>query len=145
MTRVIKYNAWDTERNKMWSAEELGQDELTINPDGRGFVNISGTNTKLSQYMKHLIPLEFIGIQDKNKKDIYDQDIVEFEYTESSNRVGKFEIVKGHGVVEFIDWLGAWCIKYGNDEFIQIKLGCVQFTKKGNKYTNSELLEREQQ
>ena len=143
MTRVIKYNAWDTERKKMFYSEELGQDELTLNPDGRGFVNVSGTNTKLSQYMKHLIPLEFTRLKDKNKKDIYDQDIVEFEYADFTKSIGKSKIIKGIGVVEFVDWLGAWCIIFGTDEFMQIKLGRVIFTKKGNKYDNPELLKRE--
>ena len=74
----IKYRAWDTKRKKMWSPEEMGKDELTINPDGRGFVNVHGISIKLSGYLPHLVPLQFIGRLDENKKEIYEKDIVEY-------------------------------------------------------------------
>ena len=76
--RVIKFNAWDTSRDKMWSAEELGADEITINPDGRGFVNVSGVSNILSEYINHLIPLQFTEMLDKDKCELFDGDICEF-------------------------------------------------------------------
>ena len=78
MKREIKFRAWDTKKNKMWSAEEMGRDELTINPDGRGFVNVSSVDPRLSQYPQHLIPLQFTGLRAEHGqgKEVYRSDIV---------------------------------------------------------------------
>lgn len=79
--RPIKFRAWDTKRKKMWSAEEMGKDQLTLSPDGKGFVNVSGTSTRLSQHMEHLIPLQFTAHYAKNgNKEIYEGDIVKVKY-----------------------------------------------------------------
>lgn len=74
--RPIKYKAWDTKREKMWSAEEMGKDQLTIMPDGRGFINVDGTSTAFSQFCPNLIPLQYTGRKDKNKTELYQDDIV---------------------------------------------------------------------
>ncbi len=140
--REIKYKAWDTHKNKMWSAEEMGQDELTINPDGRGFVNVNGQSPKLSHYLPHLIPLQYINLKDKNDKEIYEGDIgLLHEYRDnfeaSSCALPSCDIFKiifheGNLVFKFIDEIlliqEYWA--YGKDlEII------------GNIYENPELME----
>ena len=75
--RRLTFRAWDTKRLKMWSAEEMGRDELTLNPDGRGLVNISSTSTRLSQYCPHLIALQFTGLYDADGHEIWEGDIIE--------------------------------------------------------------------
>ncbi len=66
MIREIKVRGWNTRTNVMHSAEEMGQDQLTLSVDGRGFINVSGLSTKLSTFPKHIIPMEYIGLNDTN-------------------------------------------------------------------------------
>ena len=64
--RKIKFRAWDTHRKVMIQAWELGNDELQIHPNGRGFFNASSTSPRLSEYYPHLTPMQFTGLFDKS-------------------------------------------------------------------------------
>jgi uncharacterized phage protein (TIGR01671 family) len=76
--REIKFRAWHMKQNRMYSAEELGRDQMTLMPDGRGFANISGCSTSLSQIDngRTMIPEQFTGLKDSKNVDIYEGDIV---------------------------------------------------------------------
>jgi len=136
--RLIKFKAWDLYRKKIWSAEEMGRDQLTINPDGRGFINVNGLSTRLSTHMTHLIPLQFIDFLDKNGKEIYEGDIVNFSQSKD---------FKGHiGIIGYYE-TGFRIYKRKEDEFpldtdIPTAVNHLRLVIIGNIYENPELLNK---
>lgn len=96
-SKVVKFNAWHKEQKKMYSAEELGRDQMTLMPDGRGFANISSLSTRLSRIdsNRKMVPLQYIGRTDPDGKELYHGDIVEC-YVDSCGKV-----LRG--------WIGEFC------------------------------------
>ena len=129
--REHKYRAWDTVKKVMYSAEELGADQETLSVDGRGFVNVSGDNTRLSQFHTHLLPLEYTGLKDKNGKEIYEGDIIQKE-----GYAGKM-------ITEPIEYItredySNWNFSYTLDEYCDVP--SEEWEVVGNIYEDKELL-----
>lgn len=72
----IKARAWHTKKQIMYLPSQLGEDDVTLSVNGRGFLNVSGASTKLTQELTWLLPLLFIGKRDRNDNEIYEEDVV---------------------------------------------------------------------
>ncbi len=72
-----KYKCWHILQNRMFSAEEMQADGLALDPGGRGFVNVSGEDTKQNQYSDdRMIPSLFTGYVAEDGVEIYEDDII---------------------------------------------------------------------
>ena len=165
MNREIKFRAWHTELKRMFSAEEMGQDELTISVDGRGFVNVNSVSIKLSIYAgDKMIPIQFTGLLDKTGKEIYEGDIVTFNGNMTADNSFGIEpngyIYDGTSIHSII-WnnkMCGWDLNFQEDDEWKYKrdtrglfIGLTEDNKEnegisfceiiGNIYENPELLE----
>lgn len=99
----IKFNGWHKGLKRMFTAEEMGVDQLTLMTDGRGFINVNSTHVKLSEIdnNKSMIPLLFTGKLDIENEEIYLEHIVIVPGIKRNPTVVKFQnggfVTKGNG------------------------------------------------
>jgi uncharacterized phage protein (TIGR01671 family) len=133
MNREIKFRAWHTNLEKMFSPEEMGEDQLTLMPNGQGFINVHGADTRRSELMRAMIPLQYTGLKDKNGKEIYEGDVVKGIW------YGKTIDKDIFGVVDFEEGMFGLTNKI-DDEPYSINRLFVEVI--GNIYENPELLSK---
>jgi uncharacterized phage protein (TIGR01671 family) len=127
MNREIKFRAWIERQNKMVDVDVLAIGQCTWGCEtGKQGINLAA--------QPHIPVMQYTGLKDKNGKDIYEGDIIQF--AEKYFYVVKYEDAKFVGYHANNDW-GKWGDLY--------KLGEPDFKKynyviTGNIYQNPELL-----
>ena len=131
--REIKFRAWHFKLNRMFSAEEMTEDQMALLPNGK-FANINSISTQLSQIFQHdvMLPLQFTGILDSRGKEIYEGDILKFKewsWSKKQGNIYKDTFVK-------VVWFHAGFILEGSKFEWDFEKGEVV----GNIYENPELI-----
>ena len=139
--REIKYRAWDKKNKKMFIVRELhffktGELEAIV-------IGYTNYGEKVIKMADDIILMQYIGLKDKNKKEIYEEDIFQFgTKKEWKNGVGE------RGVVEWHEKLARFGLTfysiYGGEGYTGKNQHLVDFIKGlkiiGNTYENPELV-----
>lgn len=75
----IRVRMWHRLKKTMFSPDQMGEDQLTLLPDGRGFINVSGVSTQLSTIfpLDTCVPMLSLCRCDKNGTEVFQDDILE--------------------------------------------------------------------
>ncbi len=127
MTRQIKFRAWaedwDTHKMQMFYDVQCAYD--TISCEGEVTPHDQWDNFSSVLNDEDAIVMQFTGLLDKNGKEIYEGDIVEYRYTPP-------EVKPSYSVfaVEWQEWNPSWSVNNEPDAYEVI----------GNIYEHPELL-----
>lgn len=135
--REIKFRAWNGKMKRMFSAEEMAEDQLTLLSTGQ-FINVHGGSTKLSVIypLDAMLPLQYTGLKDKNGNEIYEGYLLKKEDAEKP-RIVKWTdqngayFVLSNSATEKVDW---------DDCLTDERINTYGYEIIGNIYENPELL-----
>ena len=130
--RQIKFRAWHP-KHGMFSAKQMSEDQLTLDVNGRGLVNVHSGNPRLSEFYTYMIPMQFTGLLDKNGVEIYEGDIV-VAWNVSGKNNYRTENVRQVRWREMSKYTG---FNIGTGPYSPRSIEVI-----GNIYENPELLER---
>ena len=126
MNREIKFRAWHKDLKKMFKIGQITLEKGTWNfePNDRDFIGMS------IPYQPSFVLMQYTGLHDKNRKEIYEGDILKVYY-------------KGVSEVGYVEYDNDYCeykiiINTDKDYFSLWK--SIDLEKIGNKYDNPELL-----
>lgn len=152
MSRVIKFRAWDYNTNKMYYSNPNWRGnhyETLIEPDNVALrFNFSLSNYAYKNCLDEKLELmQFTGLKDKNGREIYDGDILNFHKADFGEPKIKLGVVTEHEGAYWID--GVLNDKYDGCQLSYctskaISNDCYEYENKcevvGNIYQNTELL-----
>ena len=141
MKREIKFRAWDKVNKNIVPLWGISWKAWDRNIDGGGSINgilieRDGTEDRLENEIELM---QFTGLKDKNGKEIYEGDIVEYKDSWSERE----HLIKNRTkrqVVDFVDGVFYPVSKVGFDGEQEPSLDSDPFEVIGNIYENPELL-----
>lgn len=130
--RDIKFRCWDTENKEMLEVQELDYEDSY---NGQPMIR----TTMYSDYFdtEDMILMQYVGLKDKNGKEIYEGDIVKFRFKDDRE-----EFPDLIGYIEYQTTFTAFRIMSNQGSF-KIDITEIKFIEViGNIYDNPELLEK---
>lgn len=139
MNREIKFRAWNSKSQEMFSVEEMTADQMALLPDGH-FANIHSADTRLSVIYPTdvMVPMQFTGLTDHQGVEVYEGDVL---------RIG---LDNEDMITDWVEWPVFWCADHcrweigGKKQHQQLGSfadeGEVYGLVIGNIYENPELL-----
>lgn len=138
--RNIKFRAWDTKKKKWLDSSEyqLGwiNNELVINPvyNGKGYMDEEWSSSVdlESDLSDHVELMQYTGLLDKNGKEIYEGDILQYNYQNYKS---------SH--LETIKWYENGFFHFQNEDVLfgcKASMSSVYYEIIGNIFENPELL-----
>lgn len=130
--RDIKFRCWDTENKEMLEVQELDYEDSY---NGQPMIR----TTMYSDYFdtEDMILMQYVGLKDKNEKEIYEGDIVKFRFKDDRE-----EFPDLIGYIEYQTTFTAFRIMSNQGSF-KIDITEIKFIEViGNIYDNPELLEK---
>lgn len=144
MNRIIKFRAWDKDEEKMdhniglvgnrilFEYGDIESDDSSV--EAISYVDIDEHNEKYFEIM------QYTGLKDKNDKEIYEGDIVDYPDASRCGESYDYDCYINRGIVEYD--LDSMSYHFTNRETVDMEDICIKDEVEviGNIYENPELL-----